>query len=216
MADNAEPNLPDRAPVWQVIVLAGVELVPGVGGAMARLLEATLEADRRRVAQVGNAAREATGDDGLLVRRLEQDERLRDMLLEAVEAGARSSHEPKRVAMGRVLAQAVNDDAQLDDSAALVHALAELDSPHFAIMAKLENRRRNLRKGIRPQPEIEVPEPYRSALLGQGVVWSRDSDDSEPGLLTEVRPPPLAISDFGSQLLGWIREAADAVGSSTG
>jgi hypothetical protein len=67
--------------------------------------------------------------------------------------------------MGRVLAQAINDDAVIDDSAAMLQALAVLDSPHFSLLAKIANLELSDLGG-----GFGVPEPYKSALIAQGVV----------------------------------------------
>ncbi len=177
--------------------LAAVSAVPYLGGSLVILLQKAMEDDRRRVADVANAARGVVDDDVRFVKRVGEDERLRDMLREALEAGARSSNEAKRVAMGRVVGQAINDDAQLDDDAALLHALAALDSPHFALLARLEDRERSRP----PSPPIQVDEPYKSALLGQGVVSAPEN------AVDWLGPTPLPLTDFGHRLVAWLRDA---------
>ncbi len=184
----------------EALFLASVALVPGIGGALVILLQKAMEDDRRRVADVANAARGVVDDDVRFLERVGEDERLRDMLREALDAGARSSDEAKRVAMGRVLGQAINDDAQIDDDAALLHALAALDSPHFAFLAKLQYREQS-----EPLTALaEVREPYRSALVAQGCVRLPIASG---GFYRGV--VPLEVTDFGRSLLEWLRQAQE-------
>jgi hypothetical protein len=190
--------LPEGTGWDEAVFLAGVAAVPVIGGSLVVLLQKAFEDERRRIADVANAAREVVDHDATFVRRVEQDERLRDMLREALEAGARTSNEAKRVAMGRVLGQAVKDDAQIDDSAAMLQALAALESPHFALLARLETERDSASEVIRG---LRVPEPYRSELIAQGLVTIS---------VQVLRPTGLAITglnDFGRRLLTWVRDA---------
>lgn len=176
--------------------MAAVSAIPVVGGPFAIVLQATIEADRRRMAQLAAAARDEVGDDDRLQQRLESNEQLRDMLLESLTAAAKTSNEAKRIAMGRVLAQAVNDDAAIDDSAAMLQALAVLDSPHFALLAKMANLElSDLGGGFR------VPEPYKSALIAQGVATASVRGIGPIGFTVE------GINEFGHRLLQWLREA---------
>jgi hypothetical protein len=188
-----KPSLPSA------IVRAGLSAIPVVGGALAELWGYAQALDRWRVSQMGATARDEFGDDEAFVDRLRSDERLLDMLVEAAEAAQRTSVEAKRIAMGRVLAQAMKDDARIDDSAAMLRALAEFEGPHFRILARL---------GTQPRVQIgagneEVPEPYLSQIMAQGVLRA-----------TEATIKPTAnsfagaayVTPFGHELLRWIRE----------
>jgi hypothetical protein len=145
-------------------VRAGLNMVPGVG-------------------QMARAARDEVGDDERLVRRLTEDERLRDMLVEASEAALRTSWEAKRITMGRVLAKAMADDADIDSYAAFLSALASLEAVHFGILA-------------RPLSG-PVPEPYRTQLIAQGVVTTMTPQRGGVQIG--------GVSEFGTRLLTWIR-----------
>jgi hypothetical protein len=120
MEETDGPSLPS------VIAQAGLALVPGIGGALAILWAEAQDRDRRRVRQMGEAARDKVNDDERFVQRLMENERLVDLLVEAAEAARRSSWEAKRTSMGRVVAQAVIDDAEIDDSAETLNALIGL------------------------------------------------------------------------------------------
>ena len=176
----------------EAVFVAAVAAIPGIGGSLVVLLQKTMEDDRRRVADVVNAGREVVDDDARFVRRIGEDERLRDMLKEALEAGVRSSNEAKRIAMGKVLGQAVSDDAQIDDDAAMVHALASLDSPHFALMAKMGEA----------MTRDTLPEPYRSALVAQGVV------SVSIAAMVAGNQTFIVVNEFGRRLLRWLGDAS--------
>jgi hypothetical protein len=178
--------------------LAVISMIPGFGSAFVLLFQKTLDDDRRRAAQIAAAAQAVVDDDVRFVERIAGDERLRAMLWAALDAGVRTPNEAKRVAMGRVVGRAINDDAQIDDSAALLQALAAFEAPHFVLMAQFQTKRddaSDLYGGF------HAPEPYRSALIAQGVVAI--------GVQT-VRPTGLQImglNDFGRRLLKWVTEA---------
>ena len=117
MADAGGPSIPDA------VVRAGLSLVPGVGGALAELYQLARDMDERRIQQMGSEARDVVMDDERFIERLQENERLRDLLVQAAEAARRTAWQAKRVILGRVVGQAVVDEAQVDESAALVAAL---------------------------------------------------------------------------------------------
>lgn len=194
MPEVAKPSLPSA------IIRAGLSAVPGVGGPLAELWEYSQALDRWRVSQMGTAARDDFGDDEAFVDRLRSDERLLDMLVEAAEAARRTEMEAKRIAMGRVLAQAMKDDAQIDDSAAMLRALAGLEAPHFRVLARL---------AAQPRVQIgagdeDVPEPYLSQVIAAGVLHATE------GLISPTANSfagAAYVTPFGHELLRWIREA---------
>src|SRR5690349_4077713 len=119
---------------------------------------------------MGEAAREAAGDDERFIRRLREDERLPDMLVQAGDAASRTSWEAKRMTMGWVLGQAVHDDADIDDYAALLSALSALEAVHFRLLAQIE-----VNVPMPPFAGHTIPEPYSSQLIAQGVVRQESS-----------------------------------------
>jgi hypothetical protein len=171
-------------------------MVPVVGGPLAELWTYAQDLDRWRVQQMGQALRDCVGDDDLLIERLKDNERLLDMLVEAGEAARGTSWEAKRIAMGRVLAHAISDDADIDYDAALLSALAALEAVHLRYIAQIADAND---KPMPPQAGHLVLEPYRSHLIAQGVLelgTTYDGDDAIVG-----------ISEFGLRLMAWIRDA---------
>jgi hypothetical protein len=106
--------------------------------------------------------------------------------------------------MGRVLANAVLDDAQVDVSAALLGVLSRLDAPHFHYLGVLR-RFEAARHGLFAVPD--TPEPYRSALDREALVTSTGDHgdvDTDHG-----RGGPNGLSAFGFELVGWLDRSGD-------
>jgi hypothetical protein len=178
--------VPERPSLPETLVRAGLSLVPGIGGALAELVTYTQELDRHRVAEMANETRELVGDDEKFLSALRHDNRLLDILRDAADAAGRTEWQAKRRAMGRVLGQAVLDDAQVDELAIMLVALQALEPIHYRYLAQLE---------LAPEAPFQnleedhlVPEPYRSHLLAAGVVsvhtvWVATPPVEEPASL---------------------------------
>jgi hypothetical protein len=78
---------------------------------------------RERIIETGKATAQPVGAPEMLIRRLTENERLLDMFKDALDVASSTATWSKRV--GRVVAQAVKDDAVIDDSAALLAAVAD-------------------------------------------------------------------------------------------
>jgi hypothetical protein len=176
-----------------------------VGGPLAELWEYAQGLDRWRVSQMGTEAREEFGNDEEFVDRLSEDERLLDMLVQAADASSRTPMESKRIAMGRVLAQAMKDDAQIDYSAAMLRALSAVEAPHVRILARLAQESRT-----QIGPGNEVPEPYLSQIVAQGLVHTTEATVSPaPNIFAGAA----YVTTFGHELLRWIRTAESEGGA---
>ncbi len=127
--------------------------------------------------------------------RLLSSERFVDMFATALLAARRTDNDEKRVAMARVLGQAMQDDADLDEDAALLTALAALEAPHFRILKTMT---------VTPPPppplaEAVISEPYRSQLIAQGTLELGASGTWEPHLRVS------GVTAFGHRLLEWVQ-----------
>lgn len=197
MGEIEKPSM--AAAVTQV----AANLIPVVGGAFAAALGYAQELDRWRAQQMAEAARDAAGeqDDEQLLRRITADDRLVDLIAIAVDGARRSAWEAKRVTMGRVLGSALTDDADIDDSAAMLAALAVFEAPHFRYLETLAS------EPPPPPPLVEMPilEPYRSQLVAHGAVELGASGTWEPHLRVS------GVTEFGSRLLDWIRSAEGGI-----
>lgn len=102
------------------------------------------------------------------------------------------------------LAQAVTDDADIDEHAALIAALAALEAPHFRYLARFANA--TVADYVR---EGQIPQPYRAALLSTGVL----EEPPGPGV---TRFNIYKMTPFGQELLAWIVEADPSVAAEPG
>lgn len=191
----------DRFSLGDPIVRAALGSVPVVGPALAGLYELGGALDRRRIVQMAAEVRKTVGDDELLASKLQEDERFIDLLVVAIESVRRTSWEGKRITMGRLLGHALADDADVDEDAALVSALAALEAPHFRYLAQVEQAAPSLHG-------TNLPEPYNSALIAQGVVdYSASGGPPTAPRMLSVS----GLSPFGRRLLEWVRDGeADA------
>jgi len=117
---------------------AVLELIPAVGGFLEALLAWAWKEDIARLRRLEEDLLAACTEETLT--RAFQDERRCQLLVDAARAVNLTAWEQKRVAMGVVVAAALNgDDAQLDDSELLVTALTDLDRHHFRLLARLRD-----------------------------------------------------------------------------
>src|SRR3954453_10371987 len=131
------------APSWmETVVKAGVSAVPVIGGSLATVIGDTLERRRDRVSEFGEAAVAALGSQEALLDRLQVDERVSDLFVDGAVAASSTSMQAKRKAMGKVVARAASDDAEIELMQLVMSALADLDAPHFSTLAKIAGRRR--------------------------------------------------------------------------
>lgn len=165
---------------------------------MGTIAQTVVELRKDRVLELGELVRAAVADDDRLATRLREDERLADMLVRAAETARYTSARAKRAAMGRVVAAAITDRAQVDRSQLLLAALIDLDAPHFALLAKLAEGKR---AGDEGQPvAVPTPEPLKAALIRHGLVTTTITWGG--GLAVT------GISEFGDELLQYVRNEA--------
>ncbi len=135
---------------------AGLSAIPYVGGPLEVLVSDPIERRQARVRETGEVARETVGDDDAFVKRLQEDPVLADMLVEAAEAASRTDLSAKRRAMGRVVGNAVRDDALIEEGQLLLAALRDLEAPHFVLLARIEAGEHQ------DVAAVPLPEPVRS------------------------------------------------------
>lgn len=116
-------------------VLLGLRLIPKWGSTLAQYVIDKHEQQVRRLTEM----LESTGyepDD--LFRAANANERLSDLVKEAIESAASTSIAEKRRLLGRALAQAIDgDDAVVDRSEAVLRALVLIEPPHVRLMSKM-------------------------------------------------------------------------------
>lgn len=188
----------------ETALLAAVSLIPWVGGPLAIVAERTMERSRSNVAETGAAAIAEVGDPELFLQRIQQDERLAYMLLNAAEAAERSSLAAKRRLLGRVVGRAARDPALIDEGELLVAALSDLDVPHMRALADLDEAFKANRDRLKTLVSKEVmdryPAPIAAALRRHGLVNEVTTVDYS-GLFDD-------LTDFGRLLLRDLRRAS--------
>ena len=188
----------------ETALLAAVSAIPYVGGPLALVAERTMDRSRSNVAETGAAAIEEAGDPELFLQRVEQDERLAYMLLNAAEGAERTSLAAKRRLLGRVVGRAAKDSARIDESELLMSALRDLDVSHLEALAELEEAFRTNQGRLKTLVAKEVmdryPAPIAAALRRHGLVNEVTTFDYA-GLFDD-------LTDFGRLLLHDLRRAS--------
>lgn len=180
-----------------VAVVAGLSLVPVVGGPLSIVAEELVERRARRSAQLGSDLLEDHDADAV-ISRLRDDERFGELFVRAAESVAVTWWAPKRVAMGKVVRAVLEgDDATVDENELLLLALERLDAPHFGALARVVKLERELGEnsaGLNPEDVPGLSPPVLSALVSVGAI---DQRSGWGGLF--YRP-----TDFGHHLLALV------------
>ncbi|MCR6649170.1 MAG: hypothetical protein NVV70_13920 [Cellulomonas sp.] len=148
-------------------------------------------------------------DDKTFVSSIEAPE-VEVLLGSAIHAAAETGLTAKRILLARVVAAAMLDDALVDESQLYVTALRELDGPHLRALARLSavneansDDRRARNEALTQLWEAE-PVPIRAALIRTGCTTAHIHAIRDDLMFL---PRPTAVTDFGRQLLAWIKEA---------
>jgi hypothetical protein len=208
MADGApDENRPVVAEaIAETALLASISAIPGVGGPLAVIAERVIgELRRERVVDVAESAFAVTSPEHL-VRQLEQNDRLADIFVRATESAMRSSHQAKRRAMGRVVAEAAQDSARIDVAELTIVALSELEAPHFRLLADLEASAGHYGEALAVSRRYPAPVP--AALQRVGAAMNITYDGGQAAEDDGLPSPVLSsLTEFGRELLGYVRDS---------
>lgn len=199
------------APSWQsTITRAAIAAIPYVGGPLEILVSDIRARQSAKAAELVGSIAVAVGEEEL-IRRLATDERAEMIFVNAVNAALRTGHREKRRLLARVAAQALGDDARMDESELLVATLNELESPHIVALARLEaewveaqqTSTNEAQWGASPVWQ-GLSQPIKAVLVRVGV--ARPS----PQVFHAMAGPHRAegITDFGLDLLRMLRAEA--------
>jgi len=160
----------------------------------------------RRAAKAGETISDivsATGEE-VLVQRLAEDPVAEALFVNAVDAAVRTGLEAKRRLLARAVAQAVIDEARLDESLLITEALAQLDAPHVKALKRMAVE---WEETLRGDPEAlnwgqsevwrNLAEPIRAALVRTGTA----KPPSNTFAATKGPNRQMGISDFGLELV---------------
>lgn len=189
---------------------AAVTVLPG-GELLATLIDHEQQRQVRIARDLVDNVVELTGANDLL-RRVSESEEVAAAFRQAVDVATRTGLEQKRVALARVIASAVLDDAQVDSATLIVLALRDLDAPHLRALERIKRAEDSVerRDGVTRLNDADVtqavrevsaaePDAVNSALVRTGVAHIVGS--SWGG-----QPMPAMISDFGRDVLHYLRE----------
>jgi hypothetical protein len=191
----------------ETLVIAGLNLLPGIGGALASVYERTSQHTRENIALTGAAAIAEAGDEELLLRRIQEDERLSYLFLNVCEAAARTAAAEKKLLLGKLLGRAVRDEAEIDRGEIAERILRDLEPPHLRAMSELADAADATRAGgeVSQHAFNEVmdkyPSPVRAALERHGLVSTAGTYDGGEIVI--------GLNDFGRWLLEEVRAARD-------
>lgn len=175
----------DEAPTWkETAVRATAAAIPYVGGTVQVLYEDVRARSAAKAGETIASIVRITGEPAL-AQRMSVDPVLEALFVNAVDAALRTGLEAKRRLLARAVADAVMDEARLDESQLVAAALAELDVPHVRALKRMADEWKatedpavwearkveGRREGLTGQSEVFrcLPEPIRATLVRTGT-----------------------------------------------
>lgn len=214
--DSAAETVGDESRTlgYKVARAALTTFIPG-----GELLAVLVDHEQQRLLRISGAFVDEIGDAAgaqRLVRRVEESEEVAAVFRQAVDAASRTGYEAKRRALARIVSAAVLDDAKVDESHLLTHALQDLDAPHFRVLEAMHRAEVRVRRAHgdadypdRQEAEIEAvrlategtPEVVVAGLARVGAIADRGTWSSLSGRTCEAHE----TTDFGRLLLEYLR-----------
>lgn len=128
-AEIEEPQAPSPE------LLLGLRLIPKWGSSLAQYV---IDKHEQQVGRLTEMLESTGYEPEDLFEAVSANDRLSDLLKEAIEAAASTSIGEKRRLLGRALAQALDgDDAVVDKAEAVLRALVLIEAPHLRVMAHM-------------------------------------------------------------------------------
>lgn len=114
-------------------------LTPVLEAVLSRVLHSLSRRMSAHVAETLEDAAEAAGDPvELLVEKAVADERREELLARTLTIAEDTALRDKRRALGRALAAGIaGDDAKIDEELLFVRAVADIDTPHIRLLARM-------------------------------------------------------------------------------
>ena len=161
--------------------IAGAGLAPVIEDVLGRLFSGLTTRRAERVAQaLTDAAEELGGDTAEQLRRFADaaasDETYQELLARTLTIAQDTAMRDKRRALGRALANALDDTGtRVDDEIAFVRMLADLDPVHIRVLKIMSRRPKHLDRVALQMDAADDPQAVR-----QWYAWS--IVDADPGL----------------------------------
>jgi hypothetical protein len=199
MASNEPPPIEDS------IVRLVLAAIPGVGGMLQVIYEDTRARYAAKVAgTIGDIVARAGPDT--VARRLAEDPDLEALFVAGIETATRTGNEAKRRLLAKVIANAILDDAKVEESQLIAQALRDIDTPHIRALERFHRAEKDSPSGRATDNEEAMtrinanePTPVLAVLIHTGV--------AVPATLVGGGVAIYAISDFGRALLDHLRES---------
>lgn len=115
-----------------------LQLLPYVGPPLETIYDDVRARQAEKARRTVSEIAELCGTE-LLLRRLNENPEIEAMFVAAVDSALRTGLERKRRYLARVVANAVLDDAKVDESELIVQALRDLDGPHLRTLERIRH-----------------------------------------------------------------------------
>ncbi|WP_132190139.1 MULTISPECIES: hypothetical protein [Kribbella] len=162
--DKLPPSIPD------ILTRAAIEAVP-IPSASASLMTIYDGFHKRRAHRMGQALAEITERVTVeqLEARLSESESLDAVFGTALAAAASSGLEAKRRMLGAVVAQAVLDDAMIDEAILLTDVLSQIEAPHVRCLEDVHRVQKEVEtSGERPPAAAGAEREINQRILDTG------------------------------------------------
>lgn len=201
----------DQPRTWPETALnVGANLLPKIAGSIKIIYDDCRSRHEGRLAETVNAIAEETGLDALRGRL--DDPEIEALFLEGLDIATRTGVDAKRRLLASVIAQAVTDDAKIEEAQLITMALRDLDAPHVRAMVRIRAvEESTLANTTPPPPRIgsrtvddyvheavleagkREPTPVIAALIRTGVAHQATLIGGGTGIIQ--------LSEFGLRLL---------------
>ena len=214
----------EEVPSWKQIVVraavaSGAEVlgwqagVPGVGAGTGVVVQWLIDSRRGRAEEFVDGIAHLV-DAHQLFEQVRADQVLQNLLWDGIQAAMSAADQDKRIYLARVVANALADDAKIDDAQFIVTALRELEGPHIRALVRLRAADDENRKDPGNDDEIlqnalgDEPPAVKAALVRTGVVLV-GSQPVSSGLYSIPRAENYSITgvnDFGRRIIRELQE----------
>lgn len=205
--------------VVRAAVASGAEVfgwqagVPGVAAGTGVAIQWLIDSRRDRAEEFVDGVADLV-DAHRLFERVRANPVLQNLLWDSIQAAMSAADQKKRIYLGRVVANALTDDAKIDEAQFVVTALRELEGPHIRALVKLIAADDENRKDPGNDDEIlqnalsDEPPAVKAVLVRTGVVLV-GSQPVSSGLYSVPRAENYSITgvnDFGRRIIRELQE----------
>jgi hypothetical protein len=180
-----ELDMADKLPaaIGETVAKASVALLVPYGG----VLNIVYDAVRKRMQKTTDEILREV-DPVYFAQRCAESQEFEAIVVNALDAAARSGYEAKRRLLGRVVVNAAFDDAKVDESALLVQALRELDATHIRALERIRLA----------QDDYDPPPDERANMAIQDQTqaterWRRLAEEAAINASTQEPAPVVAV-----------------------